>query len=84
MNTELRGLALFAGLLAATTAFAAGGATKGPNGEQPTPANSVVLTPDQEQKIKDGKYTAALVWHEMSEYTNAVNAGAHDEFKRLG
>ncbi|WP_245491177.1 substrate-binding domain-containing protein, partial [Mesorhizobium sp. M2A.F.Ca.ET.037.01.1.1] len=34
--------------------------------------------------IKDGKFTAALVWHEMSEYTNAVNAGARDEFKRLG
>ena len=75
-------------LLAATVisshAFAAEGATSGPHGEKPTPAASMVLTPDEEQKIKDGKFTAALVWHEMSEYTNAVNSGAEDEFKRLG
>ena len=43
-----------------------------------------MLTPAEEQQIKDGKFTAALVWHEMSEYTNAVNRGAEDEFKRLG
>ena len=81
-------LALMTGLLAGSIltshAFAADGATKGPNGETPTPAKTVTLTADEEQKIKDGKYTAALVWHEMSEYTNAVNAGAQDEFKRLG
>lgn len=75
-------------LLAATFisghAFAAEGATSGPHGEKPTPAASMVLTPDEEQKIKDGRFTAALVWHEMSEYTNAVNSGAEDEFKRLG
>lgn len=70
--------------LIAVHAFAADGQTKGPHGEAPTPANSVTLTADEEQKIKDGKFTAALVWHEMSEYTNAVNAGANDEFKRLG
>ncbi|MCA0275935.1 MAG: substrate-binding domain-containing protein [Proteobacteria bacterium] len=84
MRMTLRALALSAAMLSATAALAADGTTKGPNGEQPTPAKSVVLTPDQEQKIKDGKFTAALVWHEMSEYTNAVNSGAHDEFKRLG
>ncbi len=50
----------------------------------PTPARSLTLTPAEEQQIKDGKFTAALVWHEMSEYTNAVNRGAQDEFKRLG
>lgn len=81
-------LALMTGLLAGSMltshAFAADGATKGPNGEAPTPAKTVTLTADEEQKIKDGKFTAALVWHEMSEYTNAVNAGAQDEFKRLG
>ncbi len=64
--------------------LAAEGVTTGPHGEKPTPAASYTLTPAEEQKIRDGKFTAALVWHEMSEYTNAVNAGAQDEFKRLG
>ncbi|MBZ5763024.1 substrate-binding domain-containing protein [Rhizobium sp. VS19-DR104.2] len=70
--------------LVSTHASAADGATTGPHAERPTPAASVTLTPEEEQKIKDGKFTAALVWHEMSEYTNAVNRGAKDEFKRLG
>jgi len=69
---------------ASSHAMAADGATTGPHGEKPTPAASYTLTKDEEQKIRDGKFTAALVWHEMSEYTNAVNAGAQDEFKRLG
>jgi ribose transport system substrate-binding protein len=70
--------------LASTHALAADGATTGPNGEKPTPAASYALTPEEEQAIGDGKFTAALVWHEMSEYTGAVNAGAQDELKRLG
>jgi ribose transport system substrate-binding protein len=70
--------------LLSTQAFAAEGATTGPHGEKPTPAASLTLTAQEEQKIRDGKFTAALVWHEMSEYTNAVNRGAQDEFKRLG
>lgn len=68
----------------ATQAFAAEGGTVGPHGEKPTPAASVTLTADEVQKIKDGNYTAALVWHEMSEYTNAVNRGAEAEFAALG
>eukprot|EP01132_Coremiostelium_polycephalum_P013428 gene13428-16364_t len=68
----------------ATQAFAAEGVTVGPHGEEPTPAASVTLTADEVQKIKDGNYTAALVWHEMSEYTNAVNRGAEAEFAALG
>ncbi|HEV2502890.1 MAG TPA: substrate-binding domain-containing protein [Mesorhizobium sp.] len=81
---KIKSLALFAGLVATTSVFAAEGVTTGPHGEKPTPAASMVLSQDQEQKIRDGKFTAALVWHEMSEYTNAVNRGAQDEFKRLG
>ncbi|MDB5556463.1 MAG: ABC-type sugar transport system periplasmic component RbsB [Rhizobium sp.] len=70
--------------LVSSPVLAADGATTGPHGEKPTPASSYTLTPDEVQKIKDGKFTAALVWHEMSEYTNAVNSGAQNEFKRLG
>ncbi|MER9079783.1 substrate-binding domain-containing protein [Mesorhizobium sp. M0895] len=83
MRTAIGMLSALVALVAAN-AFAADGTTTGPNGEKPTPAKSVVLTPAEEQQIKDGKYTAALVWHEMSEYTNAVNSGAQDELKRLG
>lgn len=68
----------------ATQAFAAEGVTVGPHGEKPTPAASVTLSADEVQKIKEGNYTAALVWHEMSEYTNAVNRGAEAEFAALG
>ncbi len=84
MSMKFNSIVLFLGLAAATQAFAAEGVTTGPHGEKPTPAASMVLSQDQEQKIRDGKFTAALVWHEMSEYTNAVNRGAQDEFKRLG
>ncbi|MBN9552701.1 MAG: substrate-binding domain-containing protein [Alphaproteobacteria bacterium] len=83
MRKALSIVTVLASLLAAH-AFAAEGVTTGPNGEKPVPAASLTLTAPQEQQIKDGKFTAALVWHEMSEYTNAVNAGARDEFERLG
>jgi len=58
--------------------------TIGPNGEKPVPAASLVLTATQEEQVRHGNYSAALIWHEMSEYTRAVNAGAEDEFRRLG
>jgi ribose transport system substrate-binding protein len=58
--------------------------TKGPHGEDATPAKSLSISPEQETKIKEGKYTAALVWHTSSDYTTAVNQGALDEFARLG
>ena len=76
-------LAVFTGLFIGH-ALAADGATTGPNGEKPTPASTITLTAKEEQAVRDGNFAAALVWHEMSEYTNAVNAGAQDEFRRLG
>jgi ribose transport system substrate-binding protein len=66
------------------TAFAEPPATVGPNGEAPTPAKSLVLTADEEAKVKAVGHSAALVWHELSDYTNAVDRGARDEFARLG
>jgi ribose transport system substrate-binding protein len=58
--------------------------TRGPHGEAATPAKSLTTSPEQEAKIKEGKYTAALVWHTSSDYTTAVDRGALDEFARLG
>lgn len=58
--------------------------TRGPNGESATPAKTLVLTPEQTTKVKAGRFTAALVWHESSDWSKAVNQGATDEFERLG
>ena len=58
--------------------------TVGPNGEQPTRATDVTLTGADEAKIKAGGYTAAVLWHELSAWSTAVQQGALDEFKRLG
>ena len=68
----------------ALPALAVEGITTGPNGETATPAAEMTLTPDEVAKIREGDYTAALVWHEMSEYTRAVDRGARDEFADLG
>jgi ribose transport system substrate-binding protein len=68
--------------LGATAALA--GSTKGPHGEQATPASTLTLTAEEEAQIKAGNHTAALAWHTASDYTTAVDQGAKDEFARLG
>ena len=75
---------LTAAWLAAGSVLAAETTTKGPHGEAATPAASVTLTPEQEAKVKDGKFTAALSWHTTSDWSAAVGNGAKDEFGRLG
>jgi ribose transport system substrate-binding protein len=58
--------------------------SKGPNGEAATLAKSLVLTPEQETRVKEGKFSVAIVWHESSDWSKAVIQGASDEFARLG
>ncbi|WP_412553394.1 substrate-binding domain-containing protein [Shimia sp. MIT1388] len=78
--------------LAATSAIAAvptftlaeTPATVGPNGEAPTPVSELVLSAEDEAKIIAGGHTAALVWHELYDWSNSVARGAKDEFARLG
>jgi ribose transport system substrate-binding protein len=60
------------------------GATRGPNGEHPTPPSALRLSSAEITKVRGGRYTAALVWHEDSDFTSAVDAGARDEFSVLG
>jgi ribose transport system substrate-binding protein len=60
------------------------GATRGPNGERPTPMSALRLSPSEVAKVRAGRYTAALVWHEGSDFTSAVEAGVRDEFSVLG
>jgi ribose transport system substrate-binding protein len=60
------------------------GLTHGPNGEKSTPASVLKLSSIEVARVNAGHYTAALVWHESSDFTTAVTAGARDEFERLG
>lgn len=60
------------------------GKTTGPNGEQATPTSALKLSSAEIDKVKQGSYTAALTWHQSSDFTTAVTAGAKDEFDKLG
>ena len=60
------------------------GTTHGPNGERATPPSALSLTSAEAAKVRGGHHTAALVWHETSDFTTAVTAGIRDEFKQLG
>ena len=58
--------------------------TRGPNGEEATPTRALELTSGEVAKVRAGRHTAALAWHQNSDFVTAVTAGAADEFKRLG
>ena len=58
--------------------------TVGPSGETATLSSSVLVPSAKVGMLKGGGYKAALLWHEQSDFVNAVTAGASDEFKRLG
>ena len=58
--------------------------TRGPNGESPTPTSEVTVSDAQKQQLKDGDYSAALLWHTSSDFVNAVTAGAKDTFDEMG
>ena len=58
--------------------------TIGPAGETATPTASIVLGDDQVAAVQAANYTAALLWHDQSDFVSAVTAGASDEFSRLG
>ena len=60
------------------------GETTGPAGEKATPTAEIKLTDDEIAKLKEGDHTAALVWHQSSDFVSAVTQGAKDEFTRMG
>ena len=55
----------------------------GPNGEPATPVSDIVLSADDEAKIRAGGYKAALLWAGSGEWYNAIGAGAEQRFKEL-
>ncbi len=58
--------------------------TIGPGGEAATSSSAVIVPDSKLDILRDGKYKAALLWHDQSDFVNAVSAGASDEFNRLG
>ena len=84
MSMKCNVAALATSAILAMTISAWAGETVGPDGEKPTPTSALKLTDTEVAKIKEGKYTSALLWHTSSDFVNAVTAGAKDEFARLG
>lgn len=58
--------------------------TEGPNGEKPVMVSTLSLSPEQEEKLKEGHYKAAMVWSANAPFTEAVQAGVKEELDELG
>lgn len=58
--------------------------TTGPQGEAATPSTEVTVSDELAASLQDKGLTAALLWHDQSDFVNAVTAGATAEFERLG
>lgn len=58
--------------------------TVGPSGEEAVLSASVAVTDEQAATLQGMDLRAALLWHDQSDFVNAVTAGATDEFTRLG
>lgn len=59
--------------------------SKGPHGEEPSPASSVILTPEEIAKIQGLKAKAAIVLHyTQSDWSQAQVAGLKSQFDKMG
>lgn len=58
-------------------------ATAGPNGETVTAAEELTLTEEEKTKLREGNHRAAFVWHEIQNYSQAIQAGAEAVFDDL-
>ncbi len=80
----MKKLLLLSTMLMALTSSHVMAQTVGPNGEKATPSGQVTVANKDVSAVKKMKLKAALLWHDQSDFVNAVTAGATDEFKRLG
>lgn len=71
-------------VLLALSSGATSAQTVGPQGETATPTSEVTVSDALAAKLQGQGHTAALLWHDQSDFVNAVTAGATDEFARLG
>jgi ribose transport system substrate-binding protein len=58
--------------------------SKGPHGEEPSPASSVSLTTEECEKIRGLKAKAAIVMHYSSDWSEAQVAGLKSQFEKMG
>ena len=59
--------------------------SKGPHGEEPSPVSSVILTPEELDKIKGLKAKAAIVLHYAgNDWSQAQVAGLKAQFAKMG
>jgi len=59
--------------------------SKGPNGEEPSPASSVSLTTEEVERIRGLKAKAAIVMHyTQSDWSQAQIAGLKSQFDKMG
>src|ERR1700757_428909 len=59
--------------------------SKGPNGEEASPASSVSLTSEEVEKIRGLKAKAAIVMHyTRSDWSQAQAAGIRSQFDKMG
>lgn len=57
----------------------------GPNGEKAVSAKDLILTEEEIAKIKEGKYTAAIVMHYSgTDYMNAAVQAMQETFEQMG
>ncbi|MDO6730930.1 substrate-binding domain-containing protein [Marinovum sp. 2_MG-2023] len=72
------------GAVLALAAVPAMAETVGPQGEAATPTSEIVVPETSAAALRAGGYKAALLWHDQSDFVNAVTGGATDEFARFG
>ncbi|EKO3582113.1 substrate-binding domain-containing protein [Vibrio metschnikovii] len=77
---RIAGISLFMMLSCAVLAATE---TKGPNGERATPHTAVQLTDVEKDSVRAGQYTAAILMHSTSDWSNALIEGARDKFADL-
>src|SRR3984893_17866849 len=58
--------------------------SKGPHGEEPSPASSVNLTSEEFERIRGIKAKAAIVMHYSSDWSQAQVAGLRSQFEKMG
>lgn len=57
---------------------------RGQGGEKPVVADRLEFTEAEVQKLRNGNYDAAIVWHDIDASVVANEKGIRDEFERLG
>jgi ribose transport system substrate-binding protein len=58
--------------------------SKGPHGEEPSPASSVSLTAEELEKVRALKAKAAIVMHYSGDWSQAQVAGLKSQFDKMG